>query len=138
MATEVAFCFRSRKGKPLQVHHKSALLTCAEIVDAELFTVVFPVFQLPLRVGAVEHQQLTVDRFLQLIEVKLWVVGNDDHIGKDFCGGIVTVRLVDVYDCFIVDRPDIVCIDVWLFEGAVCNPGRFEVEISKKAILQQY
>ena len=82
---------RRRKGKPLQVHHKSALLTCAEIVDAELFTIVFPVFELPLRIGAVEHQQLTVDRFLQLIEVKFGIVGNDDHIGCDLCSRIVSV-----------------------------------------------
>ena len=129
MATEVAFCFRSRKGKPLQVHHKSALLTCAEIVDAELFTVVFPVFQLPWRGGAVEHQQLTVDRFLQLIEVKFGIVGNDDHIGCDLCSRIVTVGLIDMNDGFIVDSPDIVCIDVWLFEGAVCNAGRFKMEM---------
>ena len=59
---------RSRKGRGLEIHHKSTLFTCAEIVEMQTFAVFFPEINLPLRVGAVEDQQLTIDRFEQVVD----------------------------------------------------------------------
>ncbi len=39
--------FGSRKGRVLQIHHKSTLFTCAEIVQMKFFTVFFPEIDLP-------------------------------------------------------------------------------------------
>ena len=54
----------------------------------------------------------------------------------DYYGQYRWMDVVD--DCFVVDCPHTVCIDIWLLVSAMCNAGRFEVKVSKKTILQQY